>query len=183
MNQHNDTPGTDLNPADAPKQKRGRRWLFAGIAAVVGAVSIAGISYADNAPGCDGPRHGMMGRHGDMMDPAQAGARVDRMIERMLADGTATQKAQVAAIIKAALADLKPLREQHRTARAEGIKLLTQPTVDRAALEQLRASQLQLAEQMSKRLTQALADTAEVLTPEQRARLGERLAKRFGHMG
>lgn len=184
MNEHNDTPATEITHTEAPKQKRGRRWLLAGVAAaVVGALSMAGISHADNTGGCRGGRHGMMGWHGDKMDPERASKRIDHMIDRLLADGTPAQKAQVATIMKAAFADLKPLREQHRAAREQGIQLLTQPTIDRAALEKVRASELQLAEQVSKRMTQALADTAEVLTPDQRVKLGERMKKRFGHMG
>ena len=60
---------------------------------------------------------------------------------------------------------------------------MSAPVIDRAALEQIRASQLQLAEQLSLRITQALADTAEVLTPEQRAALAERIQRRMGHLG
>ncbi len=50
-------------------------------------------------------------------------------------------------------------------------------------LEALRANQLQLAEQASKRFTQALADIADVLTPEQRKQLAERMGRWHGHRG
>src|SRR6266478_5825887 len=50
-------------------------------------------------------------------------------------------------------------------------ELLSHDPVDRAALEALRADQLKLAEQASRRFTQALADVADVLTPEQRKAL------------
>jgi Spy/CpxP family protein refolding chaperone len=52
---------------------------------------------------------------------------------------------------------------------------LTQPSIDRAALEALRAEQLALADAASKRFIQALGDAAEVLTPEQRRNLDERI--------
>ena len=55
---------------------------------------------------------------------------------------------------------------------------LTQPNVDRATLEDLRRAELQLAESASSRIVTALADIADVLTPEQRAEL-VKMAERF----
>jgi Spy/CpxP family protein refolding chaperone len=83
--------------------------------------------------------------------------------------------------VKAAARDLLPVRNQMREARRQAVTLLSQPTIDRSALEALRASQLQLAEQASRRLTQALADAAEVLTPDQRKQLAEHAARWRGH--
>ena len=58
-------------------------------------------------------------------------------------------------------------------------------TIDRAALEQLRAERLADAELISKSLVGALADMAEVLSPEQREAFGERIdqfrSMRRGH--
>ena len=90
------------------------------------------------------------------------------------------QKAKVADVTKAALKELWPLREQHRAARTRAVELLAQPSIDREALEQLRATQVQLADTASGRVTQALADAAEVLTPEQRSQLAERWKWRMG---
>lgn len=177
MNDHIEAQGKEHNAAP----QRGRRWLLAGVATtVVAALSVVGISYAGDGPGCRG-QHGM-GMHG-ALDPAAAAKHIDGMIDHLLADGTPEQKAKLSAIAKAALEDLRPLREQHRAARDQGIMLLAQASVDRAALEQVRARELQLAEQVSRRLTQALADTADVLTPEQRAKLAERFKHRLEHMG
>jgi protein CpxP len=157
----------------------GRRWILAGLAAtVVGALSLAGISYADNGGAWRG-HHGGIGMHG-AMDPAQMERHVDDMVNHLLADGTSEQKAKVAAIAKAALTDLQPLREKHHAAHEQAIKLLTARSIDRAALERLRAEELQLADQLSRRLTQAFADSAEVLTPEQRAKLAEHFKNRMG---
>jgi len=49
------------------------------------------------------------------------------------------------------------------------------PTVDAATVEQVRAQMLQLHDQSSRRMTQAMLDIARVLTPEQRAKIGERM--------
>ena len=64
------------------------------------------------------------------------------------------------------------------------MEILTAAQVDRAALEAHRARQMQLLTTVSERLTTAVADAAEVLTPEQRVKAADRLAShmaRFGH--
>jgi len=181
--QHN---GNNTQPVSTPSRRRDRRWALAGAAAaLIGAMSIVGISHADDAPH-EGHRaydlSNDMHRNGPK-DPATADKHIDRMIERMLPDGTPEQKTKVRAIAKAAMNDLRPLHEQHRAAREQVAKVLSQPTIDRAALEKARARESQLAEQMSKRKTQALADAAEVLTPEQRAKAAERFKKHREHRG
>jgi Spy/CpxP family protein refolding chaperone len=114
-------------------------------------------------------------------DPAQMDQRVERMITRFAAkvDASAEQKDKLAAIAKSAVKDLAPLREKAQAARKQAIEILAGANLDRAALERLRAEQIQLADAGSKRLTQALADSAEVLTPEQRKKLAERM--QHGH--
>jgi Spy/CpxP family protein refolding chaperone len=67
-----------------------------------------------------------------------------------------------------------------KQARQQAIDLMGAETVDRAAIENLRAEQFALMDASSKRLTQALADAADVLTVAQRKKLAER-AQRFGH--
>jgi Spy/CpxP family protein refolding chaperone len=122
------------------------------------------------------------GHHGwRQMDPE---ARVDRMehrVKRMLSRVNATeeQKARAGAIVRQAYADLRPIREKSRDGRKATIELLSRPTIDRGAIEAQRVEQLKLAEAASKRMTQALADLAEVLTPEQRAELAKRMTQRF----
>jgi Spy/CpxP family protein refolding chaperone len=118
-----------------------------------------------------------------MSDPAAMSRRLDAMVGWVLADIDATQEQRdkIGAIAKAAAADLAPLRQQHIDARRQSIELLKQPTIDRAALEQLRAQQLQLGDTASRRMVQALADAAEVLTPDQRAKLIERWESRRHH--
>jgi uncharacterized membrane protein len=55
--------------------------------------------------------------------------------------------------------------------------LLTQDTIDRTALETLRAAQMRVADNLSIRLTQFIADVAETLTPAQRKALAEHFAQ------
>jgi Spy/CpxP family protein refolding chaperone len=65
------------------------------------------------------------------------------------------------------------MREKAQAARTQAVTLLTAPTIDRTAIERLRTEQMGLAESASKRIAQALADAAEVLTPEQRRKVSE----------
>ena len=118
--------------------------------------------------------------HGQM-NLEQAGERIDKTVKWVLHDVNATddQKRKVSEIAKSAMRDLLPLRDQHHAARSQAIDLLSRPAIDRDAIEQLRALELELAEAASKRISQALADTAEVLTPEQRVKLAERIKSRW----
>jgi Spy/CpxP family protein refolding chaperone len=93
-------------------------------------------------------------------------------------DATPEQQARINAIIDAAAADLKALHGQHAGAFAEMHRVFTAPTIDRGKLEQLRAAHIAALDAASQRCATALADAAEVLTPEQRRRLGEKMQER-----
>jgi periplasmic protein CpxP/Spy len=95
------------------------------------------------------------------------------------AGGTPQQKDRLMAIATAALTELRPMREQLRQSRRAGLDLLAAPVVDRRALEQLRATQMQVADAKSRRMVQAMAEAAEVLTPEQRVKVAERMKQRM----
>ena len=115
------------------------------------------------------------GPFGGPLTPAQTDERIERMTKHMAIelDATADQQAKIASIAKAATADLRALREKALATRSQAVALLTAPTIDRTAIERLRAEQIGLAETASKRLAQALADTAEVLNPEQRRKVAD----------
>lgn len=91
-------------------------------------------------------------------------------------DATDEQVARVTEIATAAHADLRTLHEAHRARRESFAQALV--AADRAALETLRAEELAAAESASQRIVTALADAADVLTPEQRQRLAEAHAHR-----
>jgi periplasmic protein CpxP/Spy len=109
----------------------------------------------------------------DNFDPAAMEARIDRRIRHAAVElgANAEQQEKLSTIAKAAMKDLLPVREKMVTARKQARDLLTADKIDRAALEKLRADQIATHEAASKRLVQALADAAEVLTPEQRKKL------------
>lgn len=126
-------------------------------------------------------------RHGyGPIDPADLERHVDRMLKHLYVeiDATDAQKQQLDPIVRQAAKDLAPMRENLHAARRQAIELLTQERIDPAALEALRSKQIQLADEASRRLTRALADAAEVLTPEQRKGLAAHFARRgrrWGH--
>jgi Spy/CpxP family protein refolding chaperone len=109
---------------------------------------------------------------------AQIDDRIDRMTKHMAIelDASADQQGKIAGIAKAAVADLLPLREKAQAARGQALALLTASTIDRSAIERLRAEQIGLAETASKRIAQALADASEVLNPDQRRKLADFVA-------
>ncbi len=103
-------------------------------------------------------------------------------------DATAEQQEKITALLVAVAKDLKPLHGEMRAAGQKIHAMLLAETIDRTALEKLRAERLAEAERISKDLVGALADVAEILSPEQRKLLDERIAefrflRRGGHRG
>jgi len=181
MSDTTETPQPPTPSADNPRRRFFRRAAIAAvIAALATGVGLTAFAYGHGGGGWH--RGGFMGDH---LDPAKLDAHLDRMLKHLYVevDATDTQKQQLGPIVKAAARDLLPMRDRMRDARLQAVALLSQPSIDRAAIEALRANQLQLAEQASKRFTQALADVADVLTPEQRKQLTERMSRWRGHRG
>lgn len=120
-------------------------------------------------------------RRGEPLSEAQ----LDRMLRHLYVeiDATEEQKQRLAPIVKEAAKDLAPLREKLRAGRAQAVELLTQDRVDAAAIESLRAQKLRLADEASRRFTRALADAAEILTPEQRKSLAQRFERHRNRWG
>jgi periplasmic protein CpxP/Spy len=150
---------------------------------VAGATLVGGVAALAGGRGMAGCQHGMMmdGAH----SPAEISAHVDHMLKHLYVeiDATDAQKTKIGPLVKQAVNDLLPLREQLQAAHAQTIDGLTQPTVDRAALEAARAAHLQLADQASKRFVQLIADVGDVLSPAQRTALAEHLKRLHGMAG
>jgi Spy/CpxP family protein refolding chaperone len=83
------------------------------------------------------------------------------------------QRQQVQAIVQATVQELVPVHAQHHQNRQRMRQALTQPTIDRVLLGDIRQAELQLADTASERIVTALVDVAEILTPEQRTKLAE----------
>ena len=155
---------------------RGLKWMAAGMLLAVSA-TVALSAWAH--PG--GGRHGTgmgMGMEGPAAFMPARG--LDRMLDSV--NATEAQRAQIGAIAQQAAADMKTIREQRRTLRQQSLQILTAPAVDAAAAESVRQQMLQLHDAGSRRMLQAMLDASRVLTPEQRAQLGQHMAQRMQRM-
>lgn len=182
------SPDSSSSPSPSPPPAhscRGRRGIF--VMALLAVAVVAGLTgnMLSTAFGQGFAWHawhagGMMGGGfmGGPLTPAQIDDRIDRMTKHMAIelDATADQQAKIAGIAKAAVDDLRPLREKAQAAHSQAVALLTASTIDRSAIEQLRAQQLGLADTASKRIAQAVADASEVLNPEQRRKVADWVA-------
>jgi len=184
--QHNgDRPMPSPKPP-VPRTRRGRVLLFTTVLVATALLAGAAVNKALSNPFGFGPGfHG--GFHGGMrgpfggswsgpLDPAQIEDRADRMIRHLSIelDASNDQQEKLRTIMRGMLKDVIPAREKAQAARRQARDLLTQTNIDRAAMEKLRAEQIALADNVSKRVVQALGDAAEVLSPEQRRKLNDR---------
>jgi Spy/CpxP family protein refolding chaperone len=121
--------------------------------------------------------HRPWGARGHAMNPEAAKEHLQVATRWMLRDidATAEQQDRVNAIVAGTVDDLFRLRESHQRNRNAFHAELAGATIDRAALEEIRKSEMGLADEASKRLVQALADVSDVLTPGQRQALADRV--------
>ena len=174
-------------PAPA-RRRRGRAAMLALVLALGVGTTAFFAGQAFSQPGFGPFGHG--GWHGrgfmmGQMDPAQIEDRADRMVRHLAieVDATAEQQERLRAVVKSAVRDLLPMREKAQAARQRGRELLTQTTVDRAAIEAFRAEQVAQVDAISKRVAQAVTDAATILSVEQRRKIEERLLPRPGFWG
>jgi len=177
MDEHQSGANQPAATDTIPGANRRRLFKRLGIATLIGGLA-SGIGFKAFA----GSGHGCSTRGGFMagsLDPAAMDERIEHMLKHLYVeiDATEAQKQKLGPILKQAASDLLPLRGKMRAARTQAMELLTGDSIDRAALETLRAQQLQQAELASKRFSQALADAAEVLTPAQRKQLAARMER------
>jgi protein CpxP len=139
------------------------------LVAIVGiAAGAAAFAQPHHPHGDGGPGMMMWGRH------------LDRALDAVGASDA--QRAQIRQITDAAMADLKAQHQAARDLRQQMMQAFTQPTVDANAIEALRQQMLAQHDQASRRMMQAMLDVSRVLTPEQRAKLAERMQQRRAMM-
>lgn len=157
---------------------RGLRWLAGGVMLAL-AATFALTAWAQ--PGPDGHRDSDMGGPGMFMGPS---GHMGHMVDHMLGSVNATdaQRAQVKQIVQQAAADLKAQREAGRALHEKALQIFTAPNVDAAAAESVRQQMLAQHDTASHRMLQAMLDISNVLTPEQRAKLGEQMKQRQQRM-
>lgn len=150
--------------------------------AAVGAVALLGAGVLAASAMDGGPMHGgaHAGMHGRMGSPMGGPGFPMMMADRMLEDvgATAEQRAQIRKIMDAARGDLDSQRTADAPLRAQALAVFTAPQVDATAAEALRRDMLAQHDKASQRMLQAALDASQVLTPEQRQALGQRMAER-----
>ena len=162
---------------------RGKRRFLTGLVTgtLAGALLATGAGVFAHSQDGGGPRcHRMHDRMGPEAMRDRAASMADRMLSKV--DATADQKTRVKGILASAIDDLAKLRAAHQSNREAAIAALSAETIDRDRLEVLRSAEMVLASNASERITRALADAAEVLTPAQRKTFAE-MAQHFRRAG
>jgi len=156
---------------ESPSNSKRRPFKIVLFAAAALAVVGGALAYA----------HGNMGMHGGQMSEQSIEMHLDHVQAMLTKIGASdAQKSQIDGILKAGIADMKVAHETHDTTLRQFHELLTAPAIDRAKMEDLRAAQIKSFDESSKRLVTAIADAAEVLSPDQRAALAEEIRKHHG---
>ncbi len=177
---------TDNDPSvieQKPRLPNGRKLMIVALVLVAGLTgAVATKAFSQGHGGFGPPFMGMRGGMHGPMSQSQIEDRADRMVRHLAVevDATNEQQDKLRGIMRAAVKDVVPAAETARTARQQARDLLAQPSINRAALEKLRTEQIASADAVSKRVVQAIADAAEVLTAEQRKKLNERFPPQGG---
>jgi periplasmic protein CpxP/Spy len=169
--------------AARPLMQRSTRWVVAAtFMALTSAVALS--AWAQPMSGGmmgEGGRHGaMMGGHGGGHGGMMSGRGLDHLLDGLNASDA--QRTQIKQIAQAAAADMHKQHEAGRALREKSLTIFGAPTVDAAAAESLRQQMQALHDQGSRRMLQAMLDASKVLTPEQRAKLAERMKQRQAQM-
>jgi periplasmic protein CpxP/Spy len=159
-----------------------RSAVIGGLA--VAALAVAGLAAATSSEFGNNYGFGRFGMGGHMMHAHMGGLGFgERGMAHVLEeiDATQEQEERLWAIIDSARSDMRPMTREFRDTREAIADILAAPTIDRAAAEKLRSERVASIDAASRRMTTALIDAAEVLTPEQRAKLVERFKERGWH--
>ena len=165
----------DLGPTiehDPNETRRGPSGLTFVVGIGIAAVIAIGAGAAIAQGG--GWGHGGMGGMGMRF----AEHRFEKVMDEI--DATDAQQDKIWAIVDKTRADLRPVGREFRAAREDVMALLSAPTIDKAAVETMRASRIAAIDAASKQAVTALVEAAEGLTPEQRAKLAEEIKDRHG---
>jgi protein CpxP len=168
----------ETNRSDDDPFRKGRRVVIVGSLLAVVAAVIATTALAFGHGG--GSRDGWSGP----ISAEEMADRIEHRVKYVLSeiDATKEQKDQITSIMQAAARDVHAMHDQ-TAGHQQLMEILSAATVDRARLETLRVDHLRLADEASKRMLTALADAADLLTPEQRSELARKMEERHtrGH--
>ena len=163
-------------------RKRRRYGLFGALTLVAATLAAIPFAFADGRWGgrWGGCHHGFGHGDGDaeqMRDHASRAA--DHLLGRV--DASDEQRAQVDAILDAAVPDFFALKTQGRTLREAFHAAALADDPDREGLEALRQEALGLADEATSKALDTMLDVHGVLDAEQRSRFQELVKDRFGN--
>jgi Spy/CpxP family protein refolding chaperone len=122
---------------------------------------------------------------GKAFDPAKFQQRIEKRVDKALTgtDATAEQKKKVADILGQSFKDMRGQHEKRMANRKAMQEALQAPTIDAAKVEAIRAEQMKLSDESSKRFTKALTDAGNVLSASQRQAFFKSWTARGEHHG
>jgi protein CpxP len=152
---------------------RRRKWMTGAVLAatfLAGGLTLAGLAASAQEVGMHA-MHMMGGMgHGDMHDMGQMTRALDEV------GASPDQKARMETIVHAGFKPMMDVHHDLHDSLSRMHALLAAPTIDRDALEQIRAGEIARIDAASRTMTRAIGDAAEVLRPDQRARLAAMMA-------
>lgn len=175
------TPETTVENSK-PKMSLAKRFAIGGLVAI-SLIGVGGTYAMSQEMG--GKGHGMFGRHdrGEFME-----FRFNKMLGVIKA--TPEQSEKLKAIFERVKTEMHPGGQGGGEGGKQGgprkmhekvMELLAAPTIDKAAIEAVRAEQVANMTAKSKLMTDAMIEAADILTPEQRATLAEEMKKHRRH--
>jgi Spy/CpxP family protein refolding chaperone len=147
-----------------PRFPRRRRWLALLLVPLTAGVLTASVA---SAHGFGGPRGG---------GPAFMQQRMEHLLTA--AGASDAQKTQIKAIWDKLQAQLQPLHKQHGETRRAMAQSMAAPTIDVAKVEQLRKQSVETMDKISALTTQGMVASAQVLTPDQRKLVLQKIEER-----
>jgi periplasmic protein CpxP/Spy len=160
-------------PEDEPVRSSAWRRTFAFVGVLVGGVALGAGGFAVAAAGADN----LGWKQGARLALVQGA--VSHALDSVGAN--AAQEAKVHDIIAIKFAEIAPDPAQHEAMRKQALELLAAPTIDRAAIEKMRADAIANLDAKSKTLVGGLLDIADQLTPQQRTALTAEIGEMAQH--
>lgn len=165
------TANPATRPAPRPWRTTGYAIVLLGTGFALGATSLASAGAMAWHAGWHhhGPRVGM----------------IQHVVHNALENvgATVTQEDKIHDIIATTYTDLDKSGADHQAMRKQILELMKAPTLDKAAIEKVRADKIAEMDAKSKKITAALIDAAGQLTPEQRTKLVQNAEEHFAQGG
>jgi protein CpxP len=159
-----------------PPPKLGRRSIWPRTFAMIGVLTFDVALGAGSLAFAAGMEHmGWM--------PGHRLAMIQAVVQKALdsVGASSAQEAKVHDIIAAKFTEIAPNPEEHDAMRKQALELLSAPTVDRAAVEKMRADVVARFDTKSKAIVGGLLDIADQLTPAQRTALAAEIEQMHAH--